>query len=251
MCAMSPLSGVLRQAWRLYLNHAPLLVAIACAMLFGPVGIIKAGGYLLARFYPYDPHGWLVPAADILAWSLGGALLVATADSSRNGGGPLVDVRRAVSAALPIVIAFFLARIGVRLGLALFIVPGLILLTFWSLIAPAIVIGRAGPLEAFGHSWRTVRGHGMEVFGTYLLVALTWYGVFVAITFALGGLSAALDGRATAVAAFIGRTATSSTVTEVLMLPFLALVITLIYWRLTAAAQDRAASLAAGGWAGD
>ena len=51
-------------------------------------------------------------------------------------------------AALPYVgavaIASILASIGITVGLALIIVPGLILLTFWSLLVPCIVIGGYG-----------------------------------------------------------------------------------------------------------
>lgn len=46
------------------------------------------------------------------------------------------------------------------MGLCLMVVPGLTLMTFWSLIVPAIVIGESPAMASFGRSWRTVRGHG-------------------------------------------------------------------------------------------
>ena len=76
-------------------------------------------------------------------------------------------VQAAVPYLLPVAAAGILAAIGITIGLVLIIVPGLILLTFWCLIVPFIVIGDAGPIDAFGKSMRTVRGYAWNVFGTW------------------------------------------------------------------------------------
>ncbi len=132
-----------------------------------------------------------------------------------------------VSAALPFVLsvalAAFLAGIGIAIGFVLIIVPGLILLTFWSLIVPCIVIGGAGPIAAFRQSWRTVRGYAWHVFGTYILVFL----LLIVLDIVLGLILFALPGAA--------RGFISSVVTGTLVAPFTALVVTQIYYRLTAA----------------
>jgi hypothetical protein len=47
-----------------------------------------------------------------------------------------------------VAIASILASIGIEIGLILIIVPGLILLTSWSLIVPEIVVGGAGALDS-------------------------------------------------------------------------------------------------------
>ena len=59
--------------------------------------------------------------------------------------------------------------------------PGLILLTFWCLIVPFIVIGGAGPIEAFGRSMRTVRGYAWNVFGTLVLVFLIYLAFIIVL----------------------------------------------------------------------
>ena len=61
--------------------------------------------------------------------------------------------------------AGILAGLGIALGFVLLIVPGLILLTFWAVIAPVIVIERTGAIDAFGRSRALVRGNGWRVFG--------------------------------------------------------------------------------------
>src|SRR3712207_5835784 len=53
-----------------------------------------------------------------------------------------------------------MGALGILLGFVLFIVPGLILLTVWSLIAPVIVVERRQATESFGRSRELVRGNG-------------------------------------------------------------------------------------------
>ncbi len=76
----------------------------------------------------------------------------------------------AAPAILSLIVFGVLWAIGVGIGLVLVIVPGLILLTFWSVGGPAIVAEGIGPFEAFGRSWRLVRGNAWPVFGSLLLV---------------------------------------------------------------------------------
>jgi hypothetical protein len=64
---------------------------------------------------------------------------------------------------LGLIVASFLYGIGVAIGLILLIVPGLIVLTWWAVVAPVIVIERAGIIEAFGRSRRLVDGNGWIV----------------------------------------------------------------------------------------
>ena len=65
-----------------------------------------------------------------------------------------------------------LAGIAIAIGLALIIVPGLILLTIWAVIAPSIVVEDKGVFEAFGRSRELVRGNGWPVFGAIVLAFL-------------------------------------------------------------------------------
>src|ERR1700759_5076312 len=51
-----------------------------------------------------------------------------------------------------LIVAGILAGLGIALGLVLLIVPGLILLTWWCLIVPVIVLERRSVGEAFGRS---------------------------------------------------------------------------------------------------
>jgi hypothetical protein len=70
-----------------------------------------------------------------------------------------------------------LAGIAIAIGFVLIIVPGLILLTIWSVIAPSIVVEDRGVIEAFGRSRELVRGNGWNVFGAIVLAFLIVFAV--------------------------------------------------------------------------
>jgi hypothetical protein len=218
---MSPLSGVLGEAWALYRRHAAhfllisfsiyLVIAVINALLSWALGTVgEFIGLILTVFGTF-----LLQAA-----------LVKAVQDVRDGRVDL-DLRATVSAALPFVgsvaVASILASIGIAIGFILIIVPGLILLTFWSLIVPEIVIGGAGALESFGRSWRTVRGYAWNVFGTFILVFLILIAAQIILGLVLGSLS------------YGWRSFIADLVSGTLVAPFLAAVVTLIYYRLTAA----------------
>ena len=100
---------------------------------------------------------------------------------------------------LPLIAVSILAGIGIGIGLLLLIVPGLILLTFWSVVAPVTVIERPGVFSAFSRSWELVRGHGWPVFGTIVLVFL----LVIAAGIVAGVIGAALSDGARAVLSWL------------------------------------------------
>ena len=169
---MSPLSGVLSEAWALYRRHAAHFILISFA-IYLVIGVINA---LLS--WGLGSIGASIGAIFSLfgVFLLQAALVKATQDV-RDGRVDL-DLRATVSAAMPFVgsvaVASILASLGILIGFALIIVPGLILLD-------ALVAARAGDrgiggglaaFESFGRSRRTVRGYAWNVFGLIILVVL-------------------------------------------------------------------------------
>lgn len=222
---MSPLSGVLTETWALYRRYAAhfLLIAfviyLVAAVLVALLSLVGLFGYFLGEII------------ELTAVFLLQAALVKAVQDIRDGRVDLSlsqTVQAAVPYLLPVAAAGILAAIGITVGLFLIIVPGLILLTFWCLIVPFIVIGESGPIDAFSKSWRTVRGHAWNVFGTLVLVFLLYLAFIIVLALILVFLPTFL------------RSFLSSVVVGTLVAPFLALVITLIYYRLTAAHAGQA-----------
>ncbi len=94
----------------------------------------------------------------------------------------------------PLVAVSILFGLGIGIGFVLLIIPGLILLTIWCVVAPVTVLERPGVFAAFGRSRELVRGNGWNVFGVIVIVFL----VVLAISIVAGVASAPLGsvGRA-------------------------------------------------------
>ncbi|MGD0924071.1 MAG: hypothetical protein ABR926_02625 [Streptosporangiaceae bacterium] len=222
---MSPLSGVLGEAWGYYRRFAAHFLLIAFVIYLGAAIIAAllglAGGVGLFL-------GWIIT---VIAAFLVQAALVKAVQDVRDGRVDL-SLGETVSAVMPylftVIAASILAGIGISIGFVLIIIPGLVLLTFWSLIVPSIVIGGEGVFSSFGKSWRTVRGYAWHVFGTYVLVFL----ILIVFNIVLGLILLALP--------LVARNLISNVISGTLVAPFLALVVTLMYYRLTAAHEGRA-----------
>jgi hypothetical protein len=215
---MNPLSGVLDEAWRMYKAHAKHLLAIAFIIYLG-AAIIAA---LLALA---GTIGLLLGAlVEIIAAFLLQATLVKAVQDVRDGRADL-SISETVSAAMPslwpVAGASILAGIAITIGLILFIVPGLFLITIWAVIVPVIVIERAGVFRSFGRSQELVRGRGWHVFFTLVLVFL----IMIVVDIVLGLVFAFLP--------HFLRGGLSSIISGTLISPYLALVVTLVYYRLS------------------
>jgi hypothetical protein len=129
-----------------------------------------------------------------------------------------------------IVVAGILAGLGIFIGLLLLIVPGLVLLTWWVLIVPVIVLEEKRAGESFGRSRELVRGYGWGVFGVIVLTILIFIGFRIVLGIVLSPAAEWLQGFLTEV--IVGTLAT----------PFVAVAWTLLYYRLRAAKEPPAAA---------
>jgi len=215
---MNPLSGVLDEAWRMYKTFAKHLLAIAFVIYLIAAVITAllslAGGTLGILL------GSLV---SIVAAFVLQATLVKAVQDVRDGHTDL-SISQTVNEALPYLAsvagASILAGIAITIGLLLLIVPGLFLITIWAVIVPVIIIERSGALASFERSRQLVRGHGWPVFGTLVLV----YIIMLVVNIVLGLIFLALP--------HVLGEGLSSVISGTLISPFLALVVTLVYYRL-------------------
>ena len=232
---MNPLSGVLSEAWQMYKAFARHLLAIAFVIYLAAAVIAAllglAGGTIGAVL------GSLV---QIVAAFLLQATLVKAVQDVRDGRADM-SIGDTVRAAVPylgaVAGASILAGIAITIGLILIIVPGLYLITIWAVIVPVIVLEQSGALASFGRSQRLVRGNGWHVFGTLVLV----YIIMLAVGIILGLIFSALPHSLA--------NGLSSIISGTLIAPFLALVVTLVYYRLSEATAAVPAAPPRGGFA--
>jgi hypothetical protein len=120
-------------------------------------------------------------------------------------------------------------------------VPGLIALTFLAVVAPAVVIDRAGVTGALTRSRELVSGHAWRVFGVIVVLFL--------ITAVIGGILSAIGGSVSD-DSFAGY-AVADLIVRVLLGPLTAIAATVIYVELRRVkgeplAQDTAPTQALG-----
>ena len=215
---MNPLSGVLDEAWRMYKTFAKHLLAIAFVIYL--IAAIITALLALAGGTIGILLGSLV---SIIAAFVLQATLVKAVQDIRDGHADL-SIGQTVSEAMPFIgavaVASILAGVAITIGLILLIVPGLFLITIWAVIVPVIIIERSGALASFGRSRQLVRGRGWHVFGTLVLV----YIIMLVVNIVLGVIFSALP--------HVWGDGLSSVISGTLISPFLALVVTLVYYRL-------------------
>jgi hypothetical protein len=158
---------IISEVFRIYREQAGVLLPVAI-VLFGINALV---GYFLR-------DGALALIASIVS------LVIATfyqgmvvqlvrdvIDGRRDSSAG--DLLRSVSpVVLTLIIVSILAGLATGIGFILLIVPGLYLMTIWSVIAPVVVVERTGVFDSFGRSRALVKGHGWQVFGVIVLVVV-------------------------------------------------------------------------------
>ena len=211
--------STLSQIFNTYGQQAGVLLPLAFG-IFLIVAIITAllsGSFLLSL---------IAIGVGVIAGTLYQGMVVSLVrdvqDGTRDSSvGQLVEETRPVL--LPLIGAGILAGIGITIGTFLFIIPGLILLTIWAVIAPVIVVERSGAIDAFGRSRALVKGNGWPVFGVIVVVFL----ITAIATFVFRAIGVGISDSFAMLALF-------SLIASTLTAPINALAASTIYFRLIA-----------------
>jgi hypothetical protein len=229
---VSPTEGVLSEAWGLYKRHWQHLLTISFIVFLAValialllVALLTWFGAILAAIISLVATFWVQGA------------LVRAVDDVRDGRADLSvgETFSRVRPQLPaIIVAGILAGLGIALGLVLLIVPGLILLTWWILIIPVIVLEQRRAGESFSRSRELVRGYGWSVFGVIVLTILLIIAFYIVLSLIL---IPAADWLRSFIQSVVGGAVTT---------PFIVTAWTLLYYRLKAAKETPPAAPAQG-----
>jgi hypothetical protein len=134
-------------------------------------------------------------------------------------------ILRAVAPVLgTLIAASLLAGLGIACGLVLLILPGLVLITWWALVAPVVIIERSAAVAALGRSRELVRGNGWQVFGILLVILL--------INAVVGGMFNSFGGDNA------GVTAAFSLIGNVLLAPLHGIAVATMFFELKGASVE-------------
>lgn len=221
--------GVLGEAWTLYTRHAGRLIAVG-AIVFGFLSAVQA-------LINSTGERALVPISIgvtiVGVFWLQGALVVVVEDL-RDGKVDLsiADVFRRVEPRLwtligagllaAVVIGGLLVVAAVSRAGIVFLIPAIVLVTYWSVVTPAVVLERKGVVAALSRSQRLVAGTFLPVFAVVFLTVALATIVGVVIVAVLSPLPAIVDYY---IAGVIANSVT---------IPFVALAWTLMFYDLRA-----------------
>lgn len=159
--------AVIRRVFEIYVDQAPVLMP-AAAVVFVFTGILTA---VLVTAAP--ALALVAVIISLVATTLFTGMVVELVADVQDGRRD-ATVGQLLRAAAPVLGALILvgivAGVGVVIGFILLIVPGLILITIWSVAAPVVVLERPGVLPALARSRELVRGNGWQVFGVILVL---------------------------------------------------------------------------------
>jgi hypothetical protein len=223
---VNPTSGVIGEAWETFKAHWRHLVPIAL-VVYVAVALISLVLVLLLTWVGAILS--FIISLIALFWVQGA--LVRAVEDIRDGRADLSlgETYERVRPQLPaIIVGGLLAGLGIALGLVLLIVPGLILLTWWIVLIPVIVLEERSAGEAFGRSRELVRGHAWSVFGVIVLTILVVIAFNIVLSLLLLPVSDWL------------RSFVSNIVVGTVVTPFVVVTWTTLYYRLRAAKEPPA-----------
>lgn len=174
--------GVIRRVFQIYGDQAGVLIG-AAAVVFVVIGIISALLVVIAPVLAILAFVVILVGTTLFTGMV--VELVADVQDGRRDA----TVGQLLQAATPVIgkliLVGIVAGIGIAIGFVLIVIPGLILITIWSVVAPVVVLERPGGLGALGRSRELVRGNGWQVFAV-IVVLVIGVGIVAAVIEAIG-----------------------------------------------------------------
>lgn len=193
---------------------ALLLIGLPAALLTwgqltvtgaGEAGISAMAGGFLALLIGY--LGTLVGSTLLQA----ATVRVTVATLNGDSASAFKELRKSISAVVPLFFLGIVMGIGIMFGLVFVIVPGLILIVIWMVAAPVCVIERPGVFASLSRSRNLTRGHRWPIFGLLVVYAVAYFVISMMLSGIVAvGASAAGGLTALTAASLIASTITST-----------------------------------------
>lgn len=180
---------LLGETFRLYRRY-PLLFLVLAAGVVVPyeLVILLATGASATEPTSFAADSIITLANWVIVTPLVSALHVHAVADAREGRAPrLGPVARRGLAALPVVaLAALISGLGIFVGFALLVVPGIYLMLRWFVVAQAAAIERNGAIGALESSHRLVQGNYWHVITLFVLIVAIETGPLLLITLPFG-----------------------------------------------------------------
>jgi hypothetical protein len=217
--------AVIRRVFDIYVDQYSVLLP-ASAVVFVITGLVSA---LLIAAAP--GLALLALLLSLIATTLFTGMVVELVSDVQDGrrdhsAGELL--RAATPVLGQLILVGIVAGIGILIGFLLIIVPGLILITIWSVAAPVVVLERPGVFAALGRSRELVRGNGWQVFGVIFVL-------FFLVIIVSSAIQIAADSAGT------GAGIVARVIVGILTGPISGLAAAVLYFDLRAASGERVA----------
>ena len=208
--------AVIRRVFDIYVDQAAVLMPAAAAV-FAVTGILAT--LLIAASPGLGLVSLLVSVVAITLFTGMVVELVADVQDGRRDATAGALLRAATPVFGKLVLVGVVAGIGIVIGLILFIVPGLILITIWSVAAPVVVLERPEGLGALARSRELVRGNGWQVFAVIFIL-------FILVTIVAGAIEAGAESASAGVGLVV------RVIVGILTAPLSALAAAVLYFEL-------------------
>ncbi len=212
---------VIRRTFQIYGDQVSILIPAACV-------VFVISGLLTTLLIAAAPIlAILAVVISVVASMLFTGMVVELVSDVQDGRRD-ATAGQLLQAVVPVlgqlILIGIVAGIGIAIGFILLIVPGLILLTIWSVAAPIVVLERPGGLRALARSRELVRGNGWNVFGVILVMVIL-------VVVVSGIVEAAADSGGTAIGLIV------RVVVSILAAPISALAAAVLYYELGGSAR--------------
>ncbi len=163
------IGAVIRRVFDIYVQQAAVLMP-AAAVVFVFTGIITGLLVAVSSGLAVVAIAIYLVAATLFTGMV--VRLVADVQDGRRDATAGKLLRAAAPVLGQLILVGVVAAVGIMAGFILLVIPGLILLTLWSVAAPVVVIENPGVFPALRRSRLLVRGNGLQVFAVIMILVV-------------------------------------------------------------------------------